>query len=216
MPYRYEAQSIAGFIQQLAVGYVARGYIFYVSGVIPERKPVAKTDAKILSKYGIALSPASRCRRRRAGEARLHYLRHERFFVVLATGDGTHAFWSEEKNVKDIRSHPLKYGGYAVSFRHSTVTGRGHASVRVERNEYQELKRFLLKRATASSTDELVELFQSLPYEPYAPVRRQLLRLVSAVNQARRAACREAVPWSCVRLSRRAVRPFEVINGGPS
>jgi hypothetical protein len=35
MEYRCEATSVAGFIQQLAVAYVGRGYFFYVAGVIP-------------------------------------------------------------------------------------------------------------------------------------------------------------------------------------
>ena len=37
MDYRCAATSVGGFIQQLAVSYVGRGYWFYVTGVIPER-----------------------------------------------------------------------------------------------------------------------------------------------------------------------------------
>src|SRR5437870_4201373 len=36
--YRCEAATIAGFIQQLAVGCIARGYWFYVAGYIPPYK----------------------------------------------------------------------------------------------------------------------------------------------------------------------------------
>ena len=38
MQYRCKAVSVEGFIQQLAVAYVSRGYLFYVSGKIPESK----------------------------------------------------------------------------------------------------------------------------------------------------------------------------------
>ena len=44
--YRYEATSVAGFIQQLAVCYVGRGYWFYVTGTVPEHKdPAEKFNA---------------------------------------------------------------------------------------------------------------------------------------------------------------------------
>ena len=36
--YRCEAASVEGFIQQLAVSYVAKGYWFYVTGRIPHHK----------------------------------------------------------------------------------------------------------------------------------------------------------------------------------
>ena len=41
--YQHECVTLAGFIQQLAVAYVAKGYWFYVSGVIPERKEDRKS-----------------------------------------------------------------------------------------------------------------------------------------------------------------------------
>ena len=46
MPYQCVATSVAGFVQQLAVNYVARGYYFYATGIIPERKDPAKTDGE--------------------------------------------------------------------------------------------------------------------------------------------------------------------------
>ena len=36
--YRCEATSLAGFVQQIAVSYVANGYYFYVLGRVPDRK----------------------------------------------------------------------------------------------------------------------------------------------------------------------------------
>ena len=38
MPPQCEAQSLSGFIQQLAVSYVAKGYWFYVTGQVPDHK----------------------------------------------------------------------------------------------------------------------------------------------------------------------------------
>ena len=37
-PYRFEASTIEGFVQQVVVQYVACGYWFYVSGIVPEGK----------------------------------------------------------------------------------------------------------------------------------------------------------------------------------
>jgi hypothetical protein len=56
LQYRCVARSVAGFVQQLAVGYIAKGYYFYVSGVIPAGKDPAKTDRKIIEIYGISVS----------------------------------------------------------------------------------------------------------------------------------------------------------------
>ena len=53
MAYRCVATSVAGFVQQLAVSYVAHGYYFYVKGWIPERKTPARIDEKLVSKYGL-------------------------------------------------------------------------------------------------------------------------------------------------------------------
>src|SRR5690348_13767425 len=77
------ASSLAGFIQQIAVGYVGRGYWFYVTGEIPAHKDPEKTDAKIINQYGIAVSKWARARRKRAGLANLQYLRFERIYVIL-------------------------------------------------------------------------------------------------------------------------------------
>ena len=54
--YRYEAQSIEGFVQQLAVQYVARGYWFYVSGIVPEGKDSRAVAEKLIAKYNIGFT----------------------------------------------------------------------------------------------------------------------------------------------------------------
>ena len=56
MAYRCVATSVAGFLQQLAVAYVANGYWFYVAGRVPDHKDPAAVDAKIIQRYGIAIS----------------------------------------------------------------------------------------------------------------------------------------------------------------
>src|ERR1017187_9525132 len=114
MPYQFVATSVAGFVQQLAVNYVARGYYFYVTGTIPEGKDPTKTDRKIMEQYGIDISKWARVRRKRAGLANVHYLRHDRFYVIIAT-HGEHAFFAAEQNqIRNIRKQPLHFCCYAI------------------------------------------------------------------------------------------------------
>ena len=67
MEYRCEATSVAGFVQQLAVSYVGRGYFFYVIGEIPERKDPRVIDQRLIEKYGLGIGKATRARRKSAG-----------------------------------------------------------------------------------------------------------------------------------------------------
>src|SRR5580658_8259322 len=95
MSYRCVATSVAGFVQQLAVAYVANGYYYYVMGRIPPHKEPEKTDRKILEAYEIAVSKWTRSRRKREGHAGVHYLRYQRFFVIIAN-HGVHPFFAAE------------------------------------------------------------------------------------------------------------------------
>ena len=114
MQYRCEAVSVEGFIQQLAVAYVSRGYLFYVSGEIPESKDPRRVDEKLIEQYGIGISQWARARRKQAGRANLQHLRRGRFFVLLAS-HGEHPFFEAEgANVRDVRRRSIKRAGYAV------------------------------------------------------------------------------------------------------
>ena len=100
--YRYEAISVEGFVQQLAANYVANGYWWYVAGKIPERKDPRAVDEKLLDRYGIGISKWARARRKQSGLGNVQYLRHGRFFVLVAT-TGEHPVFREEPTIRDIR-----------------------------------------------------------------------------------------------------------------
>lgn len=200
--YRWEASTSAGFIQQLAVSYISNGYFFYVLGRVPAGKDATKIDAKLLERYGIAVSKWSRARRKRAGRASIQYLRHGDRFILLAT-HGEHPFFAEEgESVRDCRRVPIKVFGYAVSYK------RGHAHVRIELEEFRRLKARVLELAVHRNAKSLADFFWSLPFEPYAPVRRQLLQLLGGANQKRRTAGYSALTHEVLRLRRRIVSPF--------
>jgi hypothetical protein len=206
MEYRCEATSVVGFIQQLAVAYVGRGYFFYVTGEIPERKDPRAVDRRIIEKYGVSIGKTARSRRKTAGLANIQYLRYRRAFVLLATS-GKHSFFEEERTlIRDVREVPIKFGGYAVSYR------AGHPHVRIEQRRYLELKAYFGDLATHRSAEKLEAEFRRLPFEPYAPVRGQVFGILREVNRRRQTARFELVSQACLRTRRRILSPFETVE----
>jgi hypothetical protein len=220
MEYRFEAGSVEGFVQLLAANYLPHGYWFYVTGSVPLGKDPRAVDGKLLMKYGVAVSRQARARRKQAGLANVHYLRHGRFWVLLAT-HGEHRFFSEEgERVRDVRRLPIQFEGYSLSVK------RGHflkkaspdepavpdtklrVRVQIARDRYQTMKAYYLDLATHRSTDWFRNEFWRVPFEPYAPVRRQMLNLLRLVNDARKAAGYELIPTDVLRYRRRIVKPF--------
>lgn len=199
----WEATSVAGFIQQLAVSYVGRGYFFFVTGIVPSHKDATRVDEKLTSRYGVGLSKWAKARRRSSGFASHTYIRYDRFFVLLATHGKSPFFEEEGVRVKDARKTPIRFAGYAVSFR------GGHVHVRVEQRVYLERKSYLLGLATCRTAEEIQTEFQrAFPFEPYAPVRSQLLCVLRAINRNRTEAGLPAVTSDFLRFRRRIVRPF--------
>jgi hypothetical protein len=208
MPYQCVAVSVAGFVQQLAVNYAARGYWFYVAGTIPQGKDPAKTDRKIMEQYGIDISKWARARRKRAGLANVHYLRHDRFYVIIATR-GEHPFFTAEQNqIRDIRKRPLRFKNYAIGVGRSRRDRSLHVSVRIQRETFRELLAHFKRCAVQRTVEELCREFRSLPFEPFAPVRDQCGILLRAVNRLRKTAGLELVPWNAVWHFRKPVQVF--------
>ncbi len=205
--YRCEAVTVEGFVQQLAVTYVHHGHLFYVTGQIPEGKDPRAVDAKLIERYDLSVSRWARTRAKAMGRASVQYIRQGRFFVLIAT-KGRHKFYERESGIRDIRRHPIRYGGYSISYRRGADRKR-HVSVRIAPDEYLRLKAHLVGLARHRSVENLWAEFLRLRFEPYAPVRRQLLNILRAVNRLRREAGFEPVPVSALRFRRRVVRPFD-------
>jgi len=74
---------------------------------------------------------------------------------------------------------------------------------------YKDLKAYFLELALHRKADRLAAELHALPYEPYAPVRSQLLCILRAVNRSRKKAGFKAVPSSCLRFKRHIYRPFD-------
>ena len=226
MDYRCVAVSPEGFVQQLAVGYLLHGYWFYVSGFIPGSKNPENVDRKLVWKYGIGRSRSARARRKSVGIANIHYIRFEHRFLLLAT-HGFHPFYDdEEKNVRDARRVPIRFAGYSISVKpggylRKVVSGmpakpdnKMRVRVQIQRNTYEEMKAYFIDRATRRSAEQLGEELYNVPFEPYAPVRQQMLNILRLINKFRRAAGQESVCPSVLRYRRRIVKPFEPLNIG--
>lgn len=217
--YRCEATTLEGFIQQVGVAYVARGYFFYVTGRVPRRMTASEHDERMLAKFDVARSKWSRYRRKKRtglnGKplANVQYIRYRDFWTLLSTV-GEHRFFEEhqqsvgqgtalKRQYKDVRLVPISFGGYSLAW-------RKRLSVRLSSRAYRELKALFLEQAIASrSTQSLEREFQRFPYEPYGGVVRQLFSIFRAVNRVRKTAGMPAVPQDCLRLRRQVVRPFE-------
>ncbi|MBI1826082.1 MAG: hypothetical protein HYR83_06800 [Planctomycetes bacterium] len=190
-------------MQQVAVQYLRHGYWFYVAGSVPAEKDPQAVDRKLIAKYVITASSKERTRRKRAGLANLHYIRHGRFFLLLAT-HGQHRFFDDEAGqIRDARRQSIKFAGYAMSYRND------HTCVRIERAEYLQLKAWFLDLAYRRSAEALATEFRAVRFVSYAPIRQQLLAVWRAVNQERRLAGHEPLPIEAVPWKRRIVRPFD-------
>lgn len=206
--YRCVATSVAGFVQQMAVCYVRHGYWFYVTGEIPAHKDPEKTDRKIIEQYEIGISKWARARRKKSGGANLHYLRFERFYVIIAT-HGIHPFFeAEARRLKDIREIPIRFHGYSIGYRRQWGNGAWHPSVRIDLDRYRELKAYFESIAAHRSVENLCAEFRALRFEPYAPVKNQLFMILRRVNRARSAGGFEPVPSAVVQYPRTSVRAF--------
>ncbi len=224
MPYRCEATSVAGFVQIVSSNYLPHGYWFYVTGHVPDGKDAQAVDRKILDRYGIELSRQQRARRKLKGLANLHYVRFERFFVILAT-HGKHPFFAAEAtSVRDIRKYPIQFQGYSVSVKRggfvrkaegeseATPDGRYRVRVTIGRESLRNLSAHLFDRATHRSAENLRWEFWNLPFEPYAPIRKQLLGVLRLVNAKRVAMGYKKLSTDCIRYRRNIVKPFERVS----
>lgn len=213
--YRAVATSVEGFVQQIACCYLRHGYFFYVCGRVPPDKTPETIDEKLIAKYRINVSESTRARRKKLGQANLQYIRHDSTFVILAT-EGEHRFFNEEGNVvRDFRRIPLCYAGYSISYKPGGRIKDGrqdhkwHSHVRIDREQYLNLRAWFAELALRESAERMALVFYQLPIAPYAPVRRQLLRMLQEVNHVRKTVGKKPLPTEILPLRRRVVRPFD-------
>ena len=237
MEYRVEATSIEGFVAQV-VRYITSGYRYYVTGLVPARIADPRTvDRKLVAKYGIDVPKWTRARRKRLGYANLRYLRYGRFWVIWAT-EGRHELKCEErKNLRDVWHVPMRFEGYSISMKPggylrkqdksyigvpgserrvpkeaARIDPKRRAHVRLDQETYRNLRDHFLMLASHRSRERLERMFFGIPFEPYAPVREQVKRILIMVNKARRHAGYQRIPYAALRYRRKTVRVFEPLE----
>ena len=210
---RHVATSLDGFVQYLVTSLICRGYRWYVTGHIPKGKSAERIDEKLIAKYGSDRAKSTRWRRKKNGLANARYMRIEEFFIIMVT-DGIHEFFHEEKDVKDIRIHPVRVGPYSISFRPDSKPAKGDGGgrrvhVQIDSPKYQELEARFLHFSTRMKADALAGMLYELPYRGYAPVRSQLCQLLRKVNKKRKRSGLSQLPKECLFFHRRSVKVFE-------
>ncbi|MEQ8849011.1 hypothetical protein [Botrimarina sp.] len=209
-PYNCVTQSLDAFLAQL-VRYVASGHYFYVTGHVPGRKSPEEVDRKLILLYGLGKPKWERARRRLGEQAGIHYLRHGKFFVLIAT-HGRHQFFEDhQKNICDIRRTALKVRGYSIRYTFSDQDQRWKVFVRLDKPTYQSVRAHLLdlaRRPSYRDTARLIAEVESLPFQGYAPVRGQVLAIIKAMNRVRRHAGVGPLPMDIVPRMRPVRRVF--------
>ena len=199
--YRCEAASVRAFVQQVAVSYAGNGYLWYVEGWVPEPKDPVFVDKKLVAKYGIDISDSARWRRKKRGVANFQYIRHGRFFMLMAT-HGERDFFDREEGtcIRYVGKDPVCYAGYSIGYRN------GHPSVRIGKKRYAGLRARFLYLAVHRSAENLTREFTKLRFQPFYLVKSQLWRLVDEVNVARKKAGYEQLPYTVIGPVLRRVR----------
>ncbi len=216
MAYLCEAQSPEAVVQLIAASYLRHGFYWYVTGSIPAGKTPAAIDRKLIAKYGIDVSEWERRHRKQRGIANAHYLRYQQWFILMVS-EGHHplkqpaAKGGEGEHLRDCRRTPIRFHGYSISYRRAGVTAAGgstpkfHAHVRIDDATYRSLRDRFVDLATHQTAETLANEFGRIPFARYAPVRRQLLNILRAVNDRRKQQSFQLLPHSILKLKRTPV-----------
>lgn len=222
MTSRHVIASIDGMVAIL-VNLISKGYRYYFTGTIDDPAKWLVRDSRMLDYYEADLPKWTRERRRRRGEANFRYLRFNDWFVVLATEGTAARFWQEDRDrVRDVRNIPIRFKGYSLSYRQGGWKDRRlwadplvrerdmkwHVRVQLDAETYAGVKAYFLNIATHRQAYFLASEFLDLHFQPYRPVREQLLAILRAVNRERHLAGFQRIPYSVIRFKRRIVRAF--------
>lgn len=243
--YRWVATTPEGFVRHLVSYYLRFGYRFYMTGSIKPSRNVDEFDEIMERKFRYRMSRSWRNRRKNAvgpdgeriGLANVHYLRYERFWILLCT-KGKHRFYEEhvkrdqsgdviEAYFRDAHRDPIFFAGYSIRiaeggylprwrWRHPKTPERDtrlHVRVRIADETFRDIKADFIARAKSGrySAAVLEAAVWNLPFLPYAPVREQLCEIVRWMNRVRKEQGFEDMldPRRCIPRKIPPVKAFE-------
>jgi hypothetical protein len=222
MKSRHLIASIDGMVAIL-VNLISKGCRYYFIGTIEDPAKRAVRDSRMLDYYEADIPKWTRERRRRRGEANFRYLRFDDWFILLATEGTSPSFWEEDRHrIRDVRNIPIRFKGYSISYRRGGWKDRKlwadplvrerdmkwHVRVQLDAETYAGVKAYFLNIAAHRQADLLAQEFLDLQFQPYRPVREQLLAVLRAVNRERQVAGYQRIPHSVIRFKRRTVKAF--------
>ena len=191
-----------------------------MQGAVPDGKDPAALDSKLLAKYDVAKTEGARRWRKSQGLGNVQYVRFKSSWILRAT-HGHHPIREcEGGNLRDVRRAPIRIGDYSVYVKRGEYLkkvsaedaprpdGQWRVRVLIAREPFRELCAHFLTIACHRRMEALAEELYSLPYVPYAPVRKQLLKLLRLINAKRQAAGYSRIPPTCLRFKREIVKSF--------
>ena len=197
-----QVTSVAGLLRMLTGSLMPKDYSFYAVGSFKDERQARSAEFNIINKYKIVPSKDQRHGRKKKGLANVRLLRYRTDYVIFAT-PGSHFFYENESHIYDVRMEPLECLGYSISFID------GHSCVSLSLETEKTLRSYFLAIALKRKAPRLAQEFRSLPWLPYAPVRAQLLSILTAVNERRKKAGYQEVPASAIRRRIPVCRPFD-------
>lgn len=211
-PIPHVITSVEGFVQYVAGSLIPRGYWYWQTGRIPPGKDPLRVDGKLIERYGCNASKWRRAQQKAHGIASTRYLRFDDTWWILAT-KGRGSFF-EVENPRDCRRTPIRFAGYAVSFKPGGWLAPGvpdpkmRAHVRIDDRQFKELKAFFVEMSVRWSVERVEREFRDLPFEPFGPVVEQVVEIWRAVNRKRLWSCLPITSKACIRTWRKPVKPF--------
>lgn len=145
----------------------------------------------------------------------------------MLASKGEHIWYEcEKKKIKDCsRGEPIQFFGYSIYWKDghyrpycckrdregpAEKDDKKRVRVQISRESFRELKAEFLALATKRRAAWLATKIYYVPYEPYAPVRQQMLEIVHAVNRKRKeAGMTRFIDVNVIRKRRAIVRPFD-------
>ena len=215
MKCRCVAASPEAFVRQIVASYLPNGYHYYVAGHVPDRdmnRP-ERVDQVLSAKYGTCVSKSVRSNLRRGGVASIRYLRHDRFWLLIGT-DGKRGLGQHHAYVHHFGRRPLTFHGYAVRLIDNKPM------VYVDRFEFRHIKQTLMSLCCSGRYRDqryMAATIRNLfPFEPYAGVLEQFIRLIRQINQRRSSQKFQRVPLSMVTLRTTSTRTPRLVQSTKS
>lgn len=145
--------------------------------------------------------------RARIRDFRATPLRFSGYSIGFSRGGNAKLSW-EEKVLRTEQWEAFRRGERDTPPSPTKKDMKWHVRVQIDDDTYAGLKAFFLNMAVHREGGQIAREFQSLSFQPYAPVRDQLRCILRAVNRERAIAGFDRIPLSVLPFTRRIVRAF--------